>query len=108
MSSSISSSSSARWSALTISTRRAEASRRLVSNSCEAPASSLLGRVHRDVRVADQIGRRLRVAARERDADTAADVDLAARDAERLRERGQDATRDLLGASRRRSPAGRR
>ena len=63
----------------------------------EAPASSLLGRVHGDVRVADQIGRRLRIAARERDADTAADVDLAARDAERLRERGQDATGDLLG-----------
>ena len=39
------------------------------------------------------------VAARERDADAAADVDLAARHAERLRERGQDAARDDLGAA---------
>ena len=63
----------------------------------EAPPPCLLGRVHGDVRVADQVGRRLRVAARERDADAAADVDLAAGDAERLRERRQDATCHLRG-----------
>ena len=65
----------------------------------QAPAPALLGHVHRDVRVADQIGRRVGVAARQRDADAAADVDLAARHRERLGERGQDAARDDLGAA---------
>ena len=45
------------------------------------PASStLLGRVHRDVRVPDQGGRRLRITATDGDPDATADVDLAAPD----------------------------
>ena len=65
----------------------------------QAPAPALLGHVHRDVRVADQVGRGVRVAARQRDADASADVDLAARHRKRLGERGEDAPRDDFGAA---------
>ena len=65
----------------------------------QPPASALLGHVHRDVRVADEVGRGVRVAARQRDADAAADVHLAARHRERLGERREDAPRDDLRAA---------
>ena len=98
-SSSISFSSSARWSALTISTRRAEASRRLVSNSAKRPRppclAAYIATSASRIRSVAVCG----VAARERDADAAADVDLAARHAERLRERGEHAARHDLGAA---------
>ena len=64
----------------------------------QPPPPALLGRVHGDVRVADQLARRRGVATGQRDADAAADVDLAARDRERLGQRGEHAPRHDLGA----------
>jgi len=59
---------------------------------------ALLGGIHGDIGVADQLACRRRVAAGQRDPDAAADVNLAARDSERLGERREDAPRHDLGA----------
>src|SRR5204863_47394 len=57
----------------------------------EAPAPRLLGRVHGDIRVPNQIGRSAGVATADGDADAATDVDLATCHRERLCQRREHA-----------------
>jgi hypothetical protein len=72
----------------------AELAGHVVVKELEAPTPGLLGGVHRNVGVADEILTPRPASGVEGDADARTDAQLAARDPDRLGERAQEASRD--------------